>query len=213
MLALPFIKSCIPRAASHGRLILTGQNRLKVMQCLDCKVYRGRSKLQPEQENQESRWPAEQCCSYGSREENKQKKSMPIVLQRVSRRFYVFYKTTAVNNLVFGRLWLKSSTSESICTYQQWNIKGANFTALSIREWERSKSLQLRFFSSAWTGQKSINSPNKPICSELNHSFEASIAFSFSVIFIQIEMTLSLGKAQFVRSHRRIGSRCTKIRI
>lgn len=90
---------------------------------------------------------------------------------------------------------MKSSASESICAANAVKYKRGKFFYSILNK-------RVRVFNSDFSprheqGEKSIKPPNKPICSELTHPFEASVAFSSSVIFSQIEMTPSWEEAQF----------------
>lgn len=72
-------------------------------------------RLQPEREDQESSWPAMQHCSDLWQKKIQLISASEIPFTKESTRFCVLQKPTAVNNLPFGGLWMKSSVSESIC--------------------------------------------------------------------------------------------------
>lgn len=139
MLALPFVKGCFAR------------NRTGPISVESTAVWR----LHPEQEEQESSWPAMQHCSCWWQTKTQLIFAPEIPFTKESTKFCVLQKSTAVNKKPIGGLWMKSSATESICA-----AKGANFKTASKRA-EECSSVKLRFLS--------IKQANKPIRSELTH--------------------------------------------
>lgn len=124
-------KAAFPEPSRTAVWIWLAQYRLEAMRCVDCILLQGLSKLATRAGIQLACYAALQLLVTKERKmPNKQPKKIQLISAAEvpeAERFCALQKRTAVNNLLFGGWWMKSSASESICVAKAVKYKRGKF--------------------------------------------------------------------------------------